>query len=178
MATEIVKKRLRNLALQLQELEIQPFQGRSVSQNIQLDLGCQVFGTFLELGIPPTESTHLLSIYHSSESHLVKDIIDKVTSHQVWLQTFVSVYYTTKVDFEFAVPAEDICRTRSGIQYLLDLFQNLDSQFDIVLRDLHHIGEVESGFDKKLKSWITNGYRDLDEQDIPSGVHANHWWWF
>ncbi|CAH4020904.1 unnamed protein product [Pieris brassicae] len=74
--------------------------------------------------------------------------------------------------------AGDVCKTRSGLEVLLNGFKGLDPQFDITLENLADAADIED-FDRVLKVWIDSGHRpDISPKDIHSNTPQSHWWWF
>ena len=146
------------------------FSGRHYSD--QLKLGRDLFQNFCSLGL------QLQASKQSVSGSLASDVFKSVTSHQFWLQSFVSIYGSTQIDLEGAVPTLEICQIRSGVQFLLEDFKDLNKDFDIVLDNLKVYGEVDD-FDNNLRIWIEGGFRDnLRPEQIDPNVPEDHWWWF
>jgi hypothetical protein len=173
---------LKNILDRLQRLESRTgdFHVSAAAREEQLELGRELFDRFLALGLVPATRAELHSSFanKSPDQDLIKGIVAKLIRQKSWLEIFVCVYYETRIDFEYAVPARQVCSTRSGIQYLLDLFDRFDPTLDAALKSIRGRCEEDGGFDQQLKHWIENGYRMLNKQDVPSGVPAAHWWWF
>ncbi|KPJ02215.1 hypothetical protein RR46_08012 [Papilio xuthus] len=107
----------------------------------------------------------------------VTDIVAKVTSNQDWLQSFITIYPNLRVDLEGAVPAVDVCRVRSGVEFLLRGFKGISSPFDKVLRNLEELGELEE-LDAQLRVWLNTGHRpEFFPGDVPANTPDSHWWW-
>jgi len=168
-------ERLQRLDAHKGEFHVSP-----VAREEQLELGRDVFDKFFALGLVPATRAELYMLFtnKSLDQDLIKDVVAKLIRHQSWLEVFVSVYNDTRIEFDYSVPARQVCSTRSGVQYLLELFDNLDPSLNEVLKSLRVRCEEDGGIDEQLKYWIENGYRMLDKQDIPSGVPAIHWWWY
>lgn len=141
----------------------------------QLNLGQGVFGAFFDLGLSLRASNTTVK---NSSSDIINPVCQAVKQHQHWLIDFVSIFGSSEVDLEGSVPARDICKVRSGVQFLLDSFSGISSDFDLVLKKLKDDGDIKQ-FDANLKIWIERGHRDdLRPQDIVSTVPSDHWWWF
>lgn len=106
----------------------------------------------------------------------VNDIIAIVTKNKDWIESFISLYPSFRINFDLVGSADDVCKVRSGIDVLLKGFNNINSKFDTVLRDLNEQGEVDE-FDRCLKLWIETGHRPVFKGK-PSGLQQSHWWWF
>ena len=149
------------------------FGGPSYSQ--QRRLGEDLFGEFCNLGLSLRANNETVK---ETPSSLVSPVIQAVKHHQRWIEDFVSIYGTSEIDLEGAVPTASICKVRSGVQFLLDNFSGVSSDFDAVLKSLRENGEVNQ-FDSNLKVWIDGGFRhNLQSQSIPVNVPKEHWWWF
>jgi hypothetical protein len=150
------------------------------AQEQQLELGRELFEEFFKLGIVPVSRAELHSQFTGNsdkQDQVFNEVVNELIRHRSWLGVFVCVYYETRIEFDYCVPALQICTTRSGLQYLLELFNDLHPSLDRVLRSLRIICEEDGGFDQQLKHWIDHGYRMLNEQDKPDGVPREHWWW-
>lgn len=138
----------------------------------QLGLGQNLFQNFCSLGFQLRASNQRVS------SSLASDTLKTVTTHQYWLQSFISIYGSTRIDLEGAVPTLDICQIRSGVQFLLEDFKGLTKDFDSVLDNLKVYGEVDD-FDNNLRLWMEGGFRDnLRPEQIHPNTPRHHWWWF
>ncbi|CAH0729084.1 unnamed protein product, partial [Brenthis ino] len=108
----------------------------------------------------------------------VSDVVINVIKNQEWLQTFINIYPSLRIDLDLIGSAGDICKVRSGIEVLLKGFINIDAQFNRVLTNLEQLGEVDE-FDRCLKIWRNTGHRpDFDSCDKQSAAPKNHWWWY
>lgn len=108
----------------------------------------------------------------------VAEIVEKITNNQDWLQTFIRIYPSLRLDLDGGFPAAYICKVRSGIEVLLKQFVNINSSFDTVLKNLEVSGDLDD-FDRQLKVWIERGYRpDFQSGDLHTSTPTSHWWWY
>ena len=109
---------------------------------------------------------------------LMEETVKCVTAHQFWITGLIYCYSTSEIDMYEYNPAVNICKIRSGFQFLLDEFYGVTIDFDEFLKDLIDDGDVEV-FDDSLKVWMTCGVRgDLSTEEIYPKVPTQHWGWF
>lgn len=168
-----MNQRLKNVVQHLVKFEKAPkeIKGRLITEWFRA--GEQLFEEFHRLGVAASWTASRVKGQPE-----VAEIVTKVTRNQDWLQSFVTIYPNLRVDLEGAVPAVNVCRVRSGVEFLLQGFKGISSSFDKVLKDLEELGELEE-LDEQLRMWLTTGHRpEFFPGDVPAaGAPASHWWW-
>lgn len=106
-------------------------------------------------------------------------IINQITKYSNWISNYLPVISRRDIDFVDSSTKESIYKIRSGIEFLLNDFQSIDSEFDKILNEIRELSSVEDEFDKILKNWIDSGlHYPLKEVDIPKNLAKTHLWWF
>lgn len=164
---------LKNIVQHLVTFASKPkeIKGRQITE--WFNVGEDVFEGFYKLGIAIEWNLSTAKKYSE-----LSEIAEEIRKNQDWLQTFISIYPTIRIDLDGAFPAADICKIRSGIEFLLRQFVNIDSSFDEVLKNLEELGELDE-FDRHLKAWTETGHRpEFFQGDQHSSIPQFHWWWF
>lgn len=106
-------------------------------------------------------------------------IIELITKYSSWIANYIPVFARKEIDFLDATSKETPYKVRSGVEYLLTEFVDINSDFDNVLEEIREFSSVEDEFDAILSEWIDSGiHYPLKEGDIPKSLPKSHWWWF
>lgn len=106
-------------------------------------------------------------------------IIEQITKYSNWISNYLPVISRRDIDFIDSSTKESIYKIRSGIEFLLNDFQSINTEFDKILNEIREFSSVEDEFDTILRNWIDSGlHYPLKEVDIPRNLPKSHWWWF
>lgn len=106
-------------------------------------------------------------------------VIEQIKKYSSWISNYIPVISRIDIDFVDSSTKESIYKIRSGIEFLLNDFKSIDSEFDKVLEDIQKLSSISDEFDSILRNWINSGlHYPLKEVDIPKNLPKTHWWWF
>ncbi|XP_072946345.1 uncharacterized protein [Epargyreus clarus] len=167
-----MKTRLQNISRYLNEFENKPkkIEGNLIPE--WFNVGERLFEEFYHLGTCVKWNSSTVKTQNETS-----DIVSRVTKNQDWLQSFITIYPGLRIDLEGATAAVDVCRVRSGIEFLLKGFTGINKPFDNVINDLKRLGELEE-FDEHLKVWAQSHRPDFFSGDLHRDTPKSHWWWF
>jgi hypothetical protein len=139
-------------------------------QNFYSEAGFDVFSKFFQFGL------NCSSLFKElSNSEKVNKIKELLVDNSTRIKKFV-------IRFPYIILAEiysprTICKFRSGIQFLFDLWGNLSSG-DNTLRELFDsLNRKITFIDRGLKRWLQRPGNCVT--DIPEGIPEGHsWWWW
>jgi len=142
----------------------------------QLQYGCELCAAIYDLGVVTVkQSIQLNSAVEEEDKKTLNELRKLIDKNSAWLETFFAIFAIKRVGIGSGYPAEHICKTRSGIQFLVDLFANSgDEEFDFMLNELR---ESLVMLDEHLKSWDEEE-NDIGRDPIPAGIPKSHWWWY
>lgn len=140
----------------------------------QIELGQDLFDIFFQLFLALRAENKTVKL---SPKHLIEKTMEYVTENQIWIQSFIFCYSLTQIELDGAMPTELICQVRSGIQFLLEDFSGISTEFDNVISNLKLEGEIDD-FDNHLQIWRGFRYPIMPPEGIPPNTPAEHWWWF
>lgn len=153
-------------------------------------LGCDLFDKLFDIGQiigeyqatsltdQPQFSIEINQLFCKSIELIVKPISYNIC---LFLDTYpVACIESTAAGDSFS---ENWCVIRSGFQYLLDLYRNVEissyygDSGATINAGLDKLKSYQSTFDRYLKDWQTTAY-DINESQIPKYLPESHWWWF
>ncbi|CAF0777467.1 unnamed protein product [Brachionus calyciflorus] len=138
-------------------------------------IGMDLFVTFCELGYALYKK-NIRSYKHfecPEEKRLIKEIAELILETRDWLEDFVPFYRGFYIGYNIVEPVDCvICETRSGIQFMIELFQSYDKEIDYLFEEMKPELAI---FDSRVK-YEKN---DLNlSKYLPDDFPKTHEWWF
>ncbi len=185
----LLANKLREVAEMLKNIKMNHMEVKPTNDNLRLmlnqasevlDLGSNLFEKFCEAGCEAAkqEINSFKNLKNQEEiKSIVNEIADLIVDTEFWLHRFLFAYpglFINIDDGEFV--SIDQCEVRSGFQFMLDLFKDLNSNLDCALENLEK--RSRDKFDSTLD--LAKKYTEfrVNAEDVPECIPAHHKWWF
>ena len=138
--------------------------------------GERVFLGFYNLGrsllFTSTGNPVSQAVQDRDTSELVDQVKSFVKTHIDWLEDCILFYLDKNIQLNGDFSEDDICRTRFGIQFLIENFRNISTAFDKVLDTLVEGGDLKVCFDGRLRAldgfprlkWDVNDWKQFEDK--------------
>ncbi|CAF1052496.1 unnamed protein product [Brachionus calyciflorus] len=140
-------------------------------------IGMRLFMEFSEVGYALYKN-NIRSYQHfqcQERKDLIKEIAQLIIDIRDWLEDFVPFYREFYIGYNIVQPVDcAICDTRSGIQFMIELFRNYVKEIDDLFEEMKP--ELEK-FDRRIEIAKIGLNLNLTKY-LPDDFPRTHEWWF
>ena len=145
-----------------------------------MKIGADLFKKFFQVGIE-AQKEKINRFQNNNISTEVKILVNEtitlILDLKDWIKEFLIFYPIIEFRYdEFESLGEDKCEVRSGFEFMLDLFMNLNEQSEVFFKSLEP--DIKPDFDYKIEHAKKCIEFTVEPEDISEFVPKSHVWWF